>query len=128
MSPFGLAVTTIDGGVVSAAFEPPPPPNGGNTRDYLQRIEAKADHAAEVADRAEAASLRLERWLRGDYGSPGQITLLNKKMDDFITATELREKSHDEGSRFRISNRLASITVIIMAIVGLGSIVVALVK
>jgi len=116
-----------NGGVVSG-FDPPPPPNGGTNKDYLQRIEAKADEAAIQASKAMSATLRLERALLGDYGNPGRIGTLEKKFDEFVDATEKRETEHWDQSRFRISNRLASITVIVMAIVGLGSIIVALVK
>jgi hypothetical protein len=118
-------VTTSNGGVYEP---PPPPPNGGTTREYLQRIEAKADDAAVQASKAMSATLRLERALLGDYGNPGRIGTLEKKFDDFVDATEKRETEHWDQSRFRISNRLAALGVIVVALVGVASVIVALVK
>jgi hypothetical protein len=112
-----------------SGFDPPPPPaNGGTTRDYLQRIEQKADAAALKAEQAMGAALRLERALLGDYGNPGRIGALERELHDFTQATEQREKAHWDQARFRISNRLAALGVIVVALVGVASIIVALVK
>lgn len=113
---------------MNTTYEPPPPPNGGSEKDFLRRIEGKADAATELARKSISATLRLERSLLGDYGMPGRIGQLEAEFREFINATEQREKAHWDQSRFRISNRLASITVIVMALVGLGSIIIALVK
>lgn len=110
-------------------FDPPPPPsNGGTQKEYLQRIEQKADAAYTFAQRSMNATLRLERALLGDYGNKGRIGLLEEQMSEFIEEAKKREEGFEDRSRFRISNRMAAISVIVIAIGSLGSIIVTLIK
>lgn len=111
-----------------SANPPLPPENGGSAKDFLQRIERKANSAAILAQKSMDATLRLERALLGDYGEKGRIGAIEAELGEFIEATKQREKTYEDRGRFRLSNRIASITVIVMACGVLASIILTLLK
>lgn len=117
---------------------PPPPSNGGSNTERLQRIEQKADDAkvtaAESAALARSAVATVESLRDVLVGNPayawdhGRIGRFEEKFDQFLAADAARLAAHKDTSRFRINNRLAALAVIVSAIVGLGSIIVTIIR
>ncbi len=107
------------------------PTNGGTARDYLQRIEQKANHAAEVAEQSMTATLRLQRVLIGDPslvpGDTGKIGEISDRLEEFIAATKARENAYEGRKRAQFSTRLSALSVVVLALGVAASLIVAFV-